>query len=422
MPPLSKYWRSVTPFFFATALALLSVTSTAATSYYHGPYPARALASTDQFLSCDSRHSVALYRLSDLSFVRRFSVWCSVEWWWVTADEKVLLVAGSVGSLSAFELATGQRLWRRFPFAHSHLNHYRAFSNDGQFLLVGDGDRQYVVLDIKTGVTVGELPLPPRQTMIKAAALGPNGTEGVLINSDGELYTFDVVTGQLTYTRSNSHRRVEHATYTSDGKYLLLINQPSDRDPKLQLQTVQVGGGWPVRDLGPPLRIRHIRPTADGSFLLTATEMERDPNTELFEETYTGFRWRPDAKELETLWHLPIGHWNSELMECFPDKLVGIRRPHFFETQVVDLRTGALLGTINNGTNLSNELDYKLGLPVSLPWSDEESMAYTAVVIGVAVGAWLAIRRRRRGKLRKATFLHKATIATTPFTNSSGSN
>jgi hypothetical protein len=96
----------------ALILLLTSVTPNAmGTSIDMTPRPALLLKG-DRFLAQDSWDCVALYE-STGQLLRRFPVGARVEQFDFTQDENFLLIGCGDGSLSLWNAATGEAVWRR---------------------------------------------------------------------------------------------------------------------------------------------------------------------------------------------------------------------------------------------------------------------------------------------------------------------
>ncbi len=79
----------------------------------------------------------------------------------------------------------------------------------------------------------------------------------------------------------------------------------------------------------------------------------------------------------------------SNILDFRPDSLIGVHTNFKLVTEVIDLRSGAVLGTVDNSKN------YR---PTILSTTTSGSLS-PAVVVGLAAGLFFAIRgymRRRR--------------------------
>jgi WD40 repeat protein len=398
-------WRRGIVFFLAFAQALLVTTGATATTIDMSPHRTLVLPGSQQFLVRDAWNGVALYRLSDRSVVHRFRGPSEVSAFAASSDEKMVILACDNGALSAFDLASGERLWKQSPLSSVSKV---GFSSDGQSILV-DG---LLVLEAATGRKIGTLPpLPDKSLTVWSAALGPGGTRGSLVAGyDGQLYTFDVQTGQVAEKGVKKLGPVRQAVYSVDGKYLALRcavfidGWPYDDD---QLRIVNTADAWTVQDVGVPTQVGHMKPTADGGFLLTGLDVRINPLGAVTAADSVGLRWRPGAKDLEELYRLPSKYLEPDKMDFDPEQLVGVRTNWRLITEVVDLRTGTVLGSINNSANYRARITTSyspgiLGLVRHwLGWDAESSWTPAfrcAVVLGGAAALWLVIRRRRIGK------------------------
>jgi WD40 repeat protein len=327
--------------------------------------PTAVLPNSGQFIAQDAWNGVALYRLNDLSLVYSFRVEASVGGFAVTPDEGILLLGCSDGSLSAWDLSTGQKLWaiHSSPNAPSDVQDV-CCSHDGLSVVASGRYGQVQVFAVGTGQLLGTVQFP--QGSVMSAALSPDGVRGVLVTDSQKLIAFDVATGQ---TQDTGIQGAWPVRYSVDGKYVALR---SDNDWGVHLRVVKTDG-WAIQDFADFRKPDPIQPTADGGFLVT-TRVGYDT---------VGVRWRPGSKELEELWRLPSHTVEHERMSFDPDRRIGVRTDHGLVTEVVDLTTGDVLGSIDNRANLSR--------PNPRDWMD---MAAN-VILGAFVTSWAALWLRR---------------------------
>jgi hypothetical protein len=334
------------------ALILLAPPTANGTTYDRSFEPVLLLPDSRQFVARDAWNSVALYRLNDRSLVRGFRANAAVSKFAVTADEGTLLLGCGDGTLSARDLTTGRGLWA-LPPSRTGLARIRGlcFSHDGRSVVVVDHNDLVLILEAATGRQRGVVQCTPRKTYVQSAALSPDGSWGVLVTFPGNLMAFDVATGRMqdTGVQGASHWP---ARYSAGGKHVAFASD----DRQTRLRIVRTGGNWEVQDLGGYVEdLDPIKPTADGGFLVTISAFEFDPTGAPVNEYTAGVRWRPGRKELEELWRLPGRAVAPMRMDFDPERLIGVRTHWNLVTDVIDLKTGTVLGSVDNRGN-SNPL------------------------------------------------------------------
>jgi WD40 repeat protein len=323
--------------------------------------PTALLPVSGQFIAQDAWNGVALYRLADLSLVYSFRAGAAVGAFAVTPDEGTLLLGCNDGSLSAWDLSTGQKLWTVAASRNGPGIVYDVCcSRDGRSVVV-DWNGQAMTFAVATGRQLSTVWFPQEHVM--SAALSPDGSRGVLVTLGEKLIAFDVATGQ---TQDTGIQGAWPVRYSTDGKYIALR---SDNDWGLHLRVVRTDG-WAVQDFASSRKPDPILPTADGGFLVT-TWAGNDT---------VGVRWRSGAMDLEEAWRFQRGYVYPDRMSFDPKALVGVRTTHSLVTEVVDLKTGAVLGSIDNHANNNRQQS----------WFD----TIAAISLGGFVASWVALRTR----------------------------
>jgi hypothetical protein len=323
--------------FLASVVSLLVATLSPATTYDRRPRQTAILPISGQFIAQDSWDGLGLYQLSDLTLVRTFRARASVNTFDVTKDEQTLLIGSDDGSLRTFDVATGEKLWERFPWQiGQHYSQDVCFSHDGKSVVVCGQDDKAVVFEARTSRWICTVRFPPHQTNTMSAALSPDGRKGVVLELGGRLYAFDVATGQLQPTGVTGAWPVR---YSTDGKYVALRSDNSGL--REHLRVVKTDGTWSFRDLGEFSYIGHIRPIPDGGFL-AAAEVRND-------ECCLGVRCRPDPGRLEQVWRLVTD--GREKTDFEINSAIGVATDYRLVTTVLDLRTGSELGSLDNSAN-----------------------------------------------------------------------
>jgi WD40 repeat protein len=365
--------RRLLSLLFAALLATLAVPAAKGTTIDVRCRKALFLPHSGQFIAQDAMNGVALYRLNDRGLVHSFRAGAEVLRFAVTPDEKVLFLPDLDGNLSAHDLTTGQPVW--------HLSRWQtgltsiwdvSFSQDGRFTLACGGDKHEVlILETATGKLVRTLPTRLSRPAINSAALCPDGSRGVCTDSDGNLFAFEVATGLVKKLRSIGP--TARIRYSVDGKYVVVLEAVQQ-----QFQILAASGDWPVQLTGPPGYTGCIKSAEDGGFLVTQVNGDLE-----------GQRWRPGAKDLEVLWHRPFLD-EEGISDFLPDELIGISTDFRLVTRLIDLRTGAELGKVDNSAN------YRVTILSTTVSGFPGGLAALGVVAVLAVIAAVSILRRRR--------------------------
>jgi WD40 repeat protein len=124
-------------------LVLLLVCCSAGTAlgitYDKTPRQTILLSDSTRFIAEDGWNSMALYRVSDASLMQRFKALSQIAKVAITSDEKFLLIACENGSLSVWEVDTGQRVWQQSRSESGLTSVYDAsFAANGESCIVCD--------------------------------------------------------------------------------------------------------------------------------------------------------------------------------------------------------------------------------------------------------------------------------------------
>jgi hypothetical protein len=346
----------------ALLVACFSTGTALGITYDKTPRPTILLSDFMRFIAEDGWNSMALYRVGDALLMQRFKALSQIEMVAITSDDKFLLIACEDGSLSLWEVDTGHRVWQQSRSESGLSSVYDAsFADNGESCVVCDVRDQALIFQTKTGKRLSAIRFPPVTNNIMSAALSPDGTTGVLITLDQHLYTFDVATGQLQDTGLTGGWPVR---YSVDGKYAAF--RSSNSGEKEHLRIVALGKKPVVRDIGQFAQIGHIRPAKDGSFLSSA-QLRKWFDEENSEHTsvVVGVQVWPITGRVKELWNHPQRIGVNGHTDFLPDSMIGISTDYSLVTTLVDLRTGSLLGSIDNSANyrpivvtfISGELD-----------------------------------------------------------------
>jgi WD40 repeat protein len=370
------------------ALTLLVPCPVLATSKETGPKPVVLLPGSGQFVALDSWRGAALYRLRDGSVVHRFRAGGLVNAMAVTADETVLLLGCDDGSLGAWELATGALLWERLGgddipgFVTD-----ASFAGDGRSVVVCDIQGQALVYETQTGRKLGGVRLPPWERSFVSAALSPDGSRGVLVDTAGRLSAFDVATGGLEDTKVHAWRPVR---YSVDGKCIAVA---AGNDGLDHLRLVHTDGSWFVRDLGEFVAIGHIKPTADGGFLATA-QLRGDNALPRVPDFVVGVQYRPATSQLEEIWRIKDRGSHRAAMDFAAGDPIGICTDYRLVTETISLPTGEVLQTVDNRRDRFPDLATQVFLFAQKPGAPRlVVVALVAVVLLATAAVWRVILR-----------------------------
>ena len=371
-----------------SALALLSVCLCSnlvqAKTISQSPCPTIVLTKSPQFIAQDGWNSVALYGLNDGKPIRKFPARARINRIEATADEERLLIACDNGEIGVWNIATGDKLcWHSSSRSGLGYIYGASFSWDGKSLVACNHRDFAVVFDALSGKQVGKVSFPPKETNIMSATLSPDGSKGALVDLGERLFTFDTNTGLMKDTGLKGAWPVR---YSADGKYIALRSSNSGIDEQLRVVAVK---DLAKKDVGQFGHIGHIKPTADGSFLVCARAGEG---------LTVGVEYHPDSGEPKKVWKFPAADAENRT-DFDPKQMIGASTNFLLVTRLIDLRTGKPRMTIDNSANYrENILTYT---SMDLPWLGERDWL-VAIGIGVMI-VWTGcivvyFRRRRRIK------------------------
>ncbi len=283
----------------AAAASLCLVGTASATTFDTSPRPVVMLRRSDQFLAQDGVDGVALYNFSDRSLVRRFRARSRVDNFGVGLDEDILVLVSRNGHISARDLGAGDCLWDLSPEQTGSNSIYVPWHFQvGRSFVIESGQYRHWIFDTRTGNRVGAVPRPPGQTRIETAALEPEGTKGVFVGTDGELYSFDVTSGSVAKTGLAGLSNVSHAVCSSNGRHIALLSDIPSGDTDFLI--VKTGGERTLRLVARRFQIGLLRATTDGCFLLTSVDLKGNAPAN-WDEDIVGEVWRPGAARLTEL-------------------------------------------------------------------------------------------------------------------------
>jgi WD40 repeat protein len=216
-----------------------------------------------QLIAQDSSTSVVLYDATGESIHRFVSGYVSALA--LSYDQRHLLIGTSGGSLQLFDVGNGVTVWSRGPTeAHLQAVNDVSFAPNDRTFAVSDFSDQTSVFETANGSQVGSVHFPPHQTNVMSVALSNGGTTGVLIELGGQIFTFDVTSGTM---RPIGIKGAWQIRCSSDGRYYACR---SDNSGVKECPRVIDVRDMSVNDLGHFSYIGNIRPTSQGTFLVTA--------------------------------------------------------------------------------------------------------------------------------------------------------
>ena len=288
---------------------------------------------SDGLIAAKSESSVVLYGLRTGRIIREFRMAGRIRHFWVSPDERLLVVA--VGQeqeeeLVAWNISDGGRAWsRRLDWTGRDIS----FSADSRRLVTRNGHHGVVVLDTRTGAIVADFSTSavggPR-----SAALSPDGSRGVLINSVEHTERFRVPPPGGRSVEGKSYLSAKRVIrYSTDGKYLfpLWVKPFAQQEPwEVRIfMTDSWGKQSKARKVGQIRYPGRIRATADGGFLLTTWA---DSGVE-------GLKYVPGEDQLKRVWHLE-GRSVTRHTDFDPKRMLGVTTHPIGMTFVTDLKTG----------------------------------------------------------------------------------
>jgi hypothetical protein len=366
----------------ALIVLLTSVTPNAiGTTIDMTPRPALLLKDGDRFLVQDSWDSLALYD-STGRLLQRFPVGARVEQFDLTNDESFLLIGSGDGSLTLWNAATGEVVWRR---THKQTGmdfiFDVCFSHDGAtFVVCGGGDFAPVCQTV-SGDEIACPRFPPRLKSIMSAALSADTKTGVM-QASGRVFAFDPETSAVTYTGVEGTWPIR---CSPDGQYAAFRSSNSGDDESLRI--AKLAANPESRDVARFEYIGHIR-YRGGAFLTTAVGLENGRHHAM------GVQCDPVTGTVTEVWKIAGGN-QMERMDFDPATMRGVYTDFRLVTRLVDLRTGGTLLQIDNSANYKEEI---------VSTSSVFHLSFQLLLGGLvmAVLIVLIIWRRRRLKTARA--------------------
>jgi WD40 repeat protein len=326
-------------------VCLLLATSAFGTKVSVAPRPSLWL-TTGAFLALDDEDSVTLYDQKGTT-LRRFGA-SFISAIAVTSDEKFLLLACYDGQLKLFDIHTGATIWTKRPLDTGlRFVHDASFAWDGRSLIVCDEEGQAFIYDTTTGKQIGAVTFPPNRTRIRSAALSPDGSKGVLVDGSEHVFIFDTASGKLQDTGLKGAGPIR---YSADGRYFSFSSENPGTYAQLR---VAAADGKSSVDAGDFRCIGHIKPTADGKFLVSAMA---NPGSKAAAYLVVGAVCDPDNGKVAVVWKMPFRLDVQPLTDFDSQKMLGVCTDFHLITSVLDLKNSKTLMTIDNSGNFQRRL------------------------------------------------------------------
>jgi hypothetical protein len=309
-----------------------------------------ALLADGTVLAQDTSRSMAQYDRNG-KILRRFDAGGYVSCMAVTATERLLVMGRRDGGLVMCEIPGGRTLWNMAGSTTGQTELYDvSFAWDGTTLIAGDLYGRVRVVDSSGGTVLASALVPDGEGVI-AVALSPWALAGAIVLRDGRIFALDVRSGVMQDTGARGGYPIQ---YSADGAFLCT---PSGRTGVADKVRIIASGDRAAVDLGSTRDIGWIKPLADGTFLVTAAEL--DPAGGL---RTVALRCDPAARTIATIWTEGKEQLMSVRMDCDPERMLGVSTDFLLRTTVLDLRTGLVMWRLDNSRGF--EPVYISGVPV----------------------------------------------------------
>ena len=199
-----------------------------------------------------------------------------------------------------------------------------------------------------------------------SVALANDGTTGMLIELGRQIYTFDITSATM---RPTGIKGAWPIRYSSDAHYVGCRSDNSGMKEYLRVIDAQ---HMTLKDLGQYSYIGNIRPTAGGSFLVTAEIGGAIKNGTV------GQLCNPATGQITEIWRASASNepGPERRTDFDPETMLGVSTDFRLVTSLIDLKTGAVPVTIDNSAN------YK---PTIVSWTPRH-------MTGWELSNWLLLR------------------------------
>lgn len=258
----------------------------------------------------------------------------------ISLDERLLLLAGADGRVRIWQIENGKRL---IDITCPGYIYDASFSPDSLTFCVATNYGIVAAYRVKDGKLINEL----RMDSPMSAAITSDSVTVNIIQLGGATYEWQTNTSKKVplQTKGGSPIRI-----VKDGRYALLRSNNSGSNESLRV--LDLNTGMKVADLGEFMHIERIRPFADGSAQITATNKQSQE---------VGLRFDPKKLTLTELWSLP---YDNRAIDFDLEKNIGVTTDAFLRTQIIDLATGKLLLDIDNSDKHQPEMISGIGSPL----------------------------------------------------------
>jgi WD40 repeat protein len=364
----------------SSLFALLAVPAALGKSHDIAPRPVVMLLGSPAIIVQSAPDTATCYDLHG-NVRHRFALGKRITQITVSADERLLLIAGDEGAVQLWRLADGQELLTlSVPNPDGEAVTGACFSGDGSAFGVCTNAGTVAVFRTTDGAPVGRV----RAEFPLALALSADGSLGLVASLNGTVAAFDVRAGTV---RPDVARGRKPMRATADGRYALL---DVGEGAAGRLCVLELATGKTVKEFDETGETEGIRSLADGSVLVTR-RASKDGN---FGNEEVGLRFDPSKLALTELWRLPSPSIWKRAIDFDPQRGTGVTTDNALFTRVINLATGGSVLEIDNDPSRGNESSAGLG---GAGRSDFENGLYAAAgVIGLLVlwGGWRFVRGR----------------------------
>lgn len=173
-----------------------------------------------------------------------------VEWTWLSPDGKTVLVRTADGTSTLWDVAAGTRL-AAFETSKSA---WPAFSSDGRYLALSEGEGRLLVADLKDGARVAAR--LDHKGRLDTVGFSPDGTRVVTISHGAkwrdDLSVWDVAKSELVFEVPFDNLILRQAAYTPDGKDIVVVHVAAGDDAEENVHILDAESGAAIRTLAVP--------------------------------------------------------------------------------------------------------------------------------------------------------------------------
>ncbi|MBK9711505.1 MAG: protein kinase [Kouleothrix sp.] len=158
----------------------------------------------------------------------------------ITPDGKQIIAATGAGSkILILDLETGKQV-KTLDLNDGARSSSIALTPDGKYLIAGGSDKTFIIWDMASGERIFNSPL--QSAAVTAVALMGDGRYAAS-STEGEVYVWDLQTGQKIRSFSGHRREVNQLVFTADGR--TLVSASRDGTTRVwRIETLQQIVGW----------------------------------------------------------------------------------------------------------------------------------------------------------------------------------